>query len=163
MGQGQNFIIRVLLGHFFVARVQAGLGQLFLGLENFPQKIINSFWVKKSHRVWSKNTQVKRQVNWVFIYCRSEVWLGQGPPDRKKSHHFFEKGRFLVPNSKKLSFSNYYVNKTHKHLKWGLKSILFRAKIRFEKREISGENPKRVTFSHYYGNKTHNITLFSML
>jgi len=37
-------------------------------------------------------------------------------PNRKKSP-FFEKGRFLVPNSKKLTFSDYFVNKTHKHVK----------------------------------------------
>jgi len=30
--------------------------------------------------------------------------------------HLAKKGRFLVQNSKKLTFSDYYVNKTHKHL-----------------------------------------------
>jgi len=56
-----------------------------------------------------------------------------GNATEKKVILFLKKGRFLVPNSKKLSFSDYYVSKTHKHLKWVLKSILFRPKIRFEK------------------------------
>jgi len=52
----------------------------------------------------------------LFYASRGQRLLGGASPTEKKSP-FFEKGRFRVPSSKKLTFSDYYVNKTHKHLK----------------------------------------------
>jgi len=78
----------------------------------------------------------------------------------KKGHPFFEKGQFRVPNSKRLTFSHHFLNKTHEHVKWGLKSILPDQKWGHP---FLKKKQKRVTFSKHYVNKIHNIALFSML
>jgi len=101
MGQGQIFLTRVRLGHFFVARVSSGrVSHLWFGLEfgKFPLKTSNfsifSLRVKKKLlRVGSESTQVKARSASYLLRVKSKLGSGQGPS--LLSWHRLDIGIFL--------------------------------------------------------------------
>jgi len=76
-------------GHSFVALIGSGFGKFPL---KRPNCSIFSLWIKKSHRIGSKNTQATAGLaSYLLLFKSMLIGSGQGPPlkDIIKKHFTF--------------------------------------------------------------------------